>query len=186
MLVQAGDVLEGRLLSVRAIQEGAGRLFAVTTDRGESGIFMEKDGAYVRLNSGSELVAINEILRGYRFTRHHFDNPLMVNEFLSNVMYLHRGPHLVLGSSINMMHPSAWLRGIGEGEALLKELSRDPEFQFEGNRWKVTFNGFRADGAVDQWSLVGRHNPETNTNEILRIDVISLKATGTFNYRPQN
>jgi hypothetical protein len=185
LLTEATDVLEGRVVSIWPVGDGSKRLFDVDTDRGDCGIFMEEDGRYIRVNRGTDLIVINESLRKSRFTRYHFDNPNMVDELLWTVISLHTGHgslRLIPSSSPAMSRPSDWLHGTERNEAVFRELSREPEPTFKGNKWTVVFNVFKSDGSVDCWRLVGRHDPKANVNEILQIDTKPLKPPSTFSF----
>jgi hypothetical protein len=154
--------------------------------RGRAGTFLERDGTYVQVDSGSELIAINEILMEHKFTRQDFDNPQSVETFLDKILWLHSGtPGLITCSSLafeRMRPPEDWLRGVEKDKAILRELCKDPEFAFDGAVWTVVFNVIRSDGAVDRWRVVGEHDPQTNTNEIWGIRSRPFKLPGTFSY----
>lgn len=76
-------------------------------------------------------------------------------------------------------------RGREKSKAVFRELFRDPEFMFEGNKWTVVFNVIKegeGGGAVDKWKVLGQHDPETNINRMEKIEVTMLKPKGTFSY----
>jgi len=153
---------------------------------GAQGMFVERNGTYVQVDSGAELIAINEILAGYEFTRQDFNVPQRVDAFLDEIIWLHTGtPGLTPGSSFGLktMGPlEDWLRGSEKDEAVLRKLCEDPQFVFDQDVWTVVFNMIRADGAVDRWRVVGRHDRQTNTNEIWAMRRITIKPAGTFSY----
>jgi hypothetical protein len=145
---------------------------------------MEKEGKYIHVNSGSELIAINEILSEYKLTRRDFVEPKRFR-FLHEVATLHdmSGLMFLATSALKGMGPlEFWLRGTEKDEAVLRALCRDPEFVFEGNTWTVIFNMIRPDGAVDQWTVIGEHDPRAERSEIWKIEVTPLKPPGTFSY----
>ncbi len=162
------------------------RQYHLITASGKDGIFLEKDGDYVYVNSQAELLGINEILRESKFTRQDFSSPRGVDSLLTEIAGLHQGPRHCPGSSVmlkmTMGEDSAWLRGTEKSEAVLHELAKDPEFSFEGNTWTVVFNVFKADGGVDRWKVIGEHDPEANRNQVLNIEVTPLKPAGTFSW----
>jgi hypothetical protein len=102
----------------------SGKLFRVSVMGGQEGIFLEREGSYVQVDSGSELIAINEILTEYEFTRQDFDNPQSVDSFLSEVIGLHASyPGLILDSrfGITTMGPlEDWLHRTEKDEAVLR------------------------------------------------------------------
>jgi hypothetical protein len=188
LLSEAMDTLEGRPRDVLLFRSRSSsmRQFLVITDQGDRGVFIEKDGGYIRLNSGAELTGINLVLRGFRFTRQDFDRPSAVCKFLMAVMFCYEGsiraPCTTFAVDGLVRDPSEWLKGTKQTEAQLRELCRDPAFLFEGDRWSITFSAFRPDGGVDKWRFVGRHDPASNVNRILRIDVSDAQPPGTFRY----
>lgn len=162
------------------------KVYAVVGESGEVGIFLERDGAYVHVNSGAELLAISEIVGEFKFTRQDFDDPHKVHFLLGEIASLHQGPGRCAGSGVmlrkTMGRDFEWLRGTEEDGAVLRELSRDPHFTFDGNTWSVMFNVFKADGSVDRWRVVGEHDPQANRNQILNIEIAPLKPAGTFSW----
>jgi len=188
LLVEARNVLEGGLQSIQPLHDSwlPLREFLVITDRGERGLFLEKGDAYVRLNSGAELTGINDALRGFRFTREDFDKPSVVCKFLMAMMFFHKGSGRVPCSTFaieGLVHyPSEWLKGTQQTEASLRALCHEPVFVFDGDKWQTTFKAFRPDGGLDQWTLVGIHDPQASFNRILRIDVADAVPAGAFHY----
>ena len=188
LIRRASHILNGYTLKIGppGRERGSKKLFRVSVMGGMGGTFLERDGSYVQVDSGSELIAINEILIEHKFTRHDFDNPQSVDSFLREIIWLHSGtPGLTPCSSHafeRMRPPEDWLRGTEKDEAVLRELCEDPEFAFDGDVWTVVFNVIRSDGAVDRWRVVGEHDPLTNTNEIWAIRSISFKPPRTFSY----
>jgi hypothetical protein len=158
------------------------RLYTLVTVSGRAGIFLEKDGDYIHLNSQAELVGINAVVTEDRFTRADFNDPEKVHSLLARIAGLHQGVRHCPGSSVALRRglDSWWLRGTEKDGAVLRELCEDPVFAFEGNTWTVVFNNFKADGAVDRWRVIGDHDPQRNRNEILNIEVAPLKPPGTF------
>jgi len=157
-------------------------VYIIVTYSGKEGVFLEKDGRYVHVNAGAELLAINEILREIKFTRADFNDPQETHRFLTEVACLHRGPRLVPGSWFILNSASHWLRGEEQDETVLIRLCKDPQFTFEGNTWTVVFNVFKPDGSVDEWRVVGEHDPDARANLILASDLAPLKPPGTFSY----
>jgi hypothetical protein len=146
---------------------------------------------YFRLGPAAELNALNEQLREYRFTRYHFDNPGMVIGFLAKIkdyVRAHVDPNVrgIPSHYLGYERNSSWLRGTQTSEAILIDLSRDPDVVLNGNDWTIISNMFRADGGVDQWRLTGAHDPQANINRITHLDVARLKPAGTFRYPYQN
>lgn len=187
LLSKAAKMLQDNVIAVWDVQNdwSSHRLYLVVTYLGEESLFMDRDGHYIRLDSGSELIAINEVLQGYRFGREHVNDPQRVFQFLGEITFLHEGPGLVPGSSFalkTMGRLSDWLRGTAQNQADLLELCEDPDFVFEGNTWTVVFNAIKRNGGVDRWRVVGEHDPEADRNEILRIDVCNILPKGTFSY----
>jgi hypothetical protein len=151
------------------------RLFDVQAKEG-SFIFLEKEGRYIWLGANAELMGINEAFSRYRFTKEDFNDPLHTAWFLTEVMRLHEGnSQFTIGCSTQPPGSGTRFRN-GEEEALAKEFGQDPKFAFEGDRWKVTFNVFKGYGRVDRWNLWGRHDPNANVNEILRVDISTVRA----------
>jgi hypothetical protein len=188
LLVEAIDTLEGCPQDILLFRDRwlPVREFLVITDQGERGLFIEKDGCYIHLNSGAELTGINVVLRGFRFTRQDFDKPSAVSKFLTVVMLSYKGstraPCTTFAVDGLVRDPSEWLKETKQTEASLRELCRDPVFTFDGDKWSVTCSAFRPDGGVDQWKFVGRHDAQANVNRILRIDVSDKMPPGTFHY----
>jgi hypothetical protein len=191
LLEEAADILGSRIISVWPFAVGrvSNKVFLVMAENRKRGWFVRREGHYVRLDSGAELVGINDVLRDYRFTRQDFNDPAAVFQFLSDVTAWCGVGQGMPGSSygLAMMTSrstglSPWLGGREKNEAALQELCRDPEFAFTGNTWRVRFNMFRPGGSVNEFMLVGRHDPEANANEILRIDVTTIRPPGTFSY----
>jgi hypothetical protein len=192
LIREATDALDDRIIVVWPYGRWfphSMRLFDVCTAKFGSSIFMEKDGHYLRLDASAELIGINEVLREYPFTRKDFDDPCAVSRFLGEVIRLRMGNLRIIPTGSRTLPGAAaygyvdsWLQGTEKSEAVLRELCRDPELHFEGNKWKVTFNTFNPGGSVDQWKLIGRHDPQANANEILQIEVTRIKPMGTFSY----
>lgn len=183
----ASRVLGGYTLSIRDLSPRySKKVFLVSVMRGRQGIFMERGGTYVQVDSGSELIAINEILAEYEFTRRDFDIPQKVDSFLGDVAMFHDGPiGFVIGSSfrLRIMGPlEDWLRGSEKSEAALRELCKDPEFVFDHDVWTVVFNLIRSDGALERWRVVGEHDQRANTNTIWGIRIVPVRPPGTFTY----
>jgi hypothetical protein len=150
-------------------------MFDVDTTRG-SLTFLEKDGHYVWLGAGAELMGINEALSRLPFTRNDFNDPSRVAWFLGEVMRFHEGNNqFTIGCSVEPPGSATAFRD-KESETLVKELCQDPRFDFEGDLWKVTFNVFKRNGRVDRWNLLGRHDAKANVNEILRVDISTIRA----------
>jgi hypothetical protein len=197
LLTYAADVLGSPVDRVFPYKLGRSperlyRVYAKTGMGGRvriSGLFMEREGHYLRLDSRAELVGINELLREYRFTRQDFQDPQATFDLFGDIATLHgvsRGMP-ACSFALTMMTDSEtglqlWLHGTETDEGVIKELCRDPEFVFQGHKWEVSFNLFLPDGRVDQWRLVGKHDPQANANEILRIDVTTIKPPGTLSY----
>jgi hypothetical protein len=154
----------------------------------QRGWFIERDGRYVRLDSGAELIGINEVLTAYPLAREDFNDPGIAHKFLKDILSLNGVGQGMIGSShgLAMMTGGdgvrSWLRGTETNEAVLRELCRDPVFAFEGNKWRITFNLFRPDGRVEQFTFIGRHDPQNNTNRMLRIDMDTIRPAGSFSY----
>jgi hypothetical protein len=185
LLAEATEALEGRLVCVWPIDVGSTRLFDVDTDQGDCGIFLEKEGRFIRVNRGPELIAINEALEKVRFTRYHFDNSGMVYELLWQVIsrYMYNSSVRFLPSCDPLMlRPAYWLHGTERDEAVFRDLSREPEFTFTGNRWTTAVNVFKSDGSVDSVRVTGKHDPTANVNTILRVSVTPLRPAGTFSF----
>jgi len=188
LLRRASHVLNGYTLSVRQLSREShpNKLFRVSVMGGMEGIFWEKDGAYVHVDSKSELIAINEILLEHKFRRQDFDDPRRVDSLLDEIIWLHSGSSgLIPCSSLafERMRPlDDWLRGTEKDQAVLRALCQDPEFSFDGDVWVVVFNVIGPDGAVDRYRVVGRHNSLVSVNEIWGIRSISVKPPGTFSY----
>lgn len=188
LIRRAGKILDGDILRVRRTRRDwlRRKLFLVWVTGPTQGTFLEREGVYVHVDSGSELIAINEILMEYKFTRQDFDSPQSVDSFLAEVIALQQGSiGLTPGSSFGLRGMGLldeWLRGTEKDEAVLRELCEDPEFVFDGDVWTVVFNVFRPDGAVDRWRVVGEHDSRANVNEIWGIRVAPLKPPGTFSY----
>ena len=137
--------------------------------------------------SAQELAVINESLKDYVFIKQDFDDPERIESFLPELVSLHYNSYLLVGSSGTMRlmernDISSWLRAKEKSEVVLRELCSDPQFVFEGNKWKVTFNVFKKDGGVDKWQVVGKHDPENEYNQIDKIEIITLKPKGTFSW----
>lgn len=136
--------------------------------------------------SPPDLSIINESLKSYMFVRQDFEDPEKVWPFLQTLVGLYYGsPHHLIGSSVTLRSIergdiSSWLRGREKSEAVFRELCLDPQFLFEGNKWKVLFNVFKPDGSVDKWEVVGEHDPENEYNHIEKIETNTLKPKGTF------
>jgi hypothetical protein len=81
-----------------------------------------------------------------------------------------------------MGDPSHWLRGKEKNKAILTRLCQDPQFRVADNRWTVTFNVFRSDGGVDEWTVIGVHDSESRTNKIEKMEGRQLRPRGTFFY----
>jgi hypothetical protein len=165
-------------------------VFLVETYRGGLGVFMEFNGKYVFVNAKAELIAVNQILESYRFTRKDFADPQKACSFISEVIFLCRRPpfELATGLTLRTMERvglKGWLQGTEESEAALKALFRDLEFVFEESRWTVSFNVLVPDGGVDRWTLIGQHNAQTNTNEVWDVDIARVKPAGTFSWVPR-
>jgi hypothetical protein len=153
---------------------------------GTAGTFMERNGTYVQVDSGAELIAINEIIAEYKFTRQDFDEPQRVYLFLDEIIALQKDPHGVIVASnfgFNIMGQlEYWLGREEKDETVLRNLCQDHQLTFDGNIWTAVFNMLRPDGSVDRWMVIGEHNPQTNTNEIWGIRRITIKPPGTFSY----
>lgn len=162
------------------------RRYTLETQSRKYAIFLEKDGDYVYLNSGAELLGINEIIAEQRFTRQDFNDPDKVDSLLSETARLHGRMAHIPGSSVILRttrgNDSWWLHGTEKDAAVLRELSKDPQFVFDGNFWNVTVNMFKADGSVDRWKVVGEHDPQVNRNQILNIEIAPLKPARTFSW----
>lgn len=129
--------------------------------------------------SAKELSVINNNLKDYMFINQHFDEPDRVCPFLQELVALHYNSYLLVGSSetLRLMERgdiSSWLRGKEKSKAVLRELCSDPQFVFEGNKWKVAFNVFKKDGGVDQWQVVGEHYPPKKYNQVEKIEITTL------------
>lgn len=187
LLEETGDILGSPIVNVWpfVVGRGSNKVFAVAAANGKRGWFVKREGHYVRLDSGAELIGINEVFRDYRFTRQDFNDPAIVFDFLSHAVSLCGTGQGMPASShglLRMGDLSSWLRGTEKDEAAIKKLCRDPEFIFKGNNWKVTFNMFRPGGSVSQFILSGRHDPQANANEILSMSVTTIRPPGTFSY----
>lgn len=187
LLSKAAKMLQDKVIFVWDVQNvwSSQRLYLVVTSLGEESVFMDIDGQYVRLDSGAELVAINKLLKEYTFGREELNNPQSVFQFLGQITFLHRGAGLIPGSSFalkTMGRISDWLHGTADNEADLRELCEDPEFVFEGSTWTVVFNVIKRDGGVDEWTVVGELSRDSNSNEILGIDIKDILPRGTFSY----
>jgi uncharacterized ubiquitin-like protein YukD len=162
------------------------KLFMVVVMDGAAGTFMERNGTYIQVDSGAELIATNEILTEYSFTRQDFDHPQRACSFLDEVTALQRdSAGIILGSGFGdkVMGPlEYWLGREEKDEAVLRNLCRDPEFTFDGDVWTAVFNMIKPDGGVDRWRVVGEHDSQANINEIWGIRVVPLKPPGTFSY----
>ena len=185
LIEKASRILGGQVVIVWESHNdwSSRRVWTIRTSRAE-GIFMEKEGKYVHVNSGSELVAINEILSEYQMAQPDFVDARGFH-FLHEVATLHdrSGLMFLATSALEGLGPlEFWLRGTEKDEAVLRALCREPEFVFEGNTWTVVFNMIRPDGAVDQWTVIGEHDPHADRSEIWKIDVTPLKPPGTFSY----
>ena len=137
--------------------------------------------------SAQELAVINESLKDYVFIKQDFDDPERIESFLPELVALHYNSYLLMGSSVTLRRMersgvSAWMRAKEKSEAVLRGLCSDPQFVFEGNKWKVVFNVFKKDGGVDKWQVVGKHDPENEYNQIDKIEIITLKPKGTFSW----
>jgi hypothetical protein len=192
LLAKATLLLDGPIIELWRIHTdwSSRRVFMVRTRQGETAIFLEKDGKWAHLNSGAELIGINEILQDYRFARDDFANPPKVHLFLHEVAVLHRGVQLMLGSSITLLRLGscgleARMRGTETNEEVMRSLCHDPEFSFSGDIWSVRFNVFTENGAVDEWTVIGQHDPRRNVNEIWRIRILPVKPPGTFSWVPR-
>lgn len=184
---RAERMLEGEIWQVWDADSdwSANKLYLVVTALGDEGVFLEKDAQYVRLDSGSELVGINLVLKDYRFGREDFNNAQRVHQFLDEITFLHRGSRMTPCSSFalrTMGDLGDWLRGTEQSIAVLWDLCEDPEFVFEGDTWTVVFNTINADGSADEWTVIGEHHAETTSNEILRIDVENVLPVGSFSW----
>ena len=67
-------------------------------------------------------------------------------------------------------------------EILFRELCQDPKLVFEGNKWAFRFNVFYGDGSVKEWKIMGKFDPDTDSNRIFEIEKHTLKRKGTFSY----
>ena len=137
--------------------------------------------------SAPELSVINNSLNDYTFIKQYFDEPERVESFLQELVALHYNSYLLVGSSgtLRLMERgdiSSWLRAKEKREAVLRELCSDPQFVFEGNKWKVVFNVFKKDGSVDKWEVVGEHYPEKRYNQVEKVEIRTLKPKGTFSW----
>ena len=179
--------------SVRVRDDGfkwsSRKLYHCGTDRGEYAYFMLWDGDYIQVNSREGIAAMSEILREYRFTRQYFDDVEEVHWFLETLVGLYGNtPGCYVGSSIMLRISevgggvSSWLQGHEKSEAVLRSLCCDPQFMFDGDRWKVVFNVFKPGGAVDQWSVAGTFDASADANTIYNIHIDSLKPKGTFSH----
>jgi hypothetical protein len=159
--------------------------FCVTVSR-QQGLFLEKDGDYIYVNSGAELVGINEILGESKFTRQDFNDSGKADDLLSEISGLHQGGGRCPASSHTlrntMGHDEEWLHGTEKSVAVLKDLFKDPQFVFEGDTWTVVFNVFKFDGSVDRWKVIGEHDANANKNQILNIEITPLKPARTFSW----
>jgi len=139
-----------------------------------------------RSASPAQLCVINEKLEDYRFIREHFEDPERVWPLLQKVVGLYYdAPGYLVGSSVSLRiidggDLSRWLQGREKDEAVFRQLYHDPQFMFEGNKWKVVFNVLRPDGGVDKWQVVGEQYPEKEYNQIDTIQISTLKPKGTF------
>jgi len=191
LLEEAADILGAPVLIVSpcAVGQVSNKVFSVVAENRAHGWFILREGHYVRLDSGVELLGINAVLREYRFTRQDFNDPAAVFDFLDAVTALYGVRQGMLGSSQGLMRMrdlrtglSSWLRGTEKSEAAVEALSRDPEFIFQGSKWRVVFSMFRTDGSVDQFTLLGRHDPQADANVLLQIDVTKIRPRGTFSW----
>jgi hypothetical protein len=140
-------------------------------------IFMEKDGHYVRVDNGIRLPLLNEVLSDYRLTRRDFDDPNKTEAYLFWLLVFHSPSR---GECLGSLCPNGDpIRGKENSEAVLRELHRDPQFVFKGNNWTTTFNTFTMNGAVNRWDVAGRHDPTSNSIEIVRTKISPLRPPGT-------
>ncbi len=185
LITKARAVLGGRIRRVWDAQQdwSSRKVFVIRTTK-DRGTFMERNGQYVRLDSGAELLGINEVLSDFTFTRSDFSDPGRLVRFLSEVMFSHHGPEgtVASGSLQRMGWLELWLRGNEKDESVLKKLCEAAEVEFDGDVWRVVFNTIRRDGGADQWELTGRHDPDGKKNEIWNIEVTPIKPPGTFSW----
>jgi len=137
--------------------------------------------------SGPELAVINNSLKDYMFTEQDFDEQDRVVPFLEELVAPHYNSHLLVGSTRTLRFMergdiSSWLRAKEKSEAVLRGLCSDPQFVFEGNKWRITFNVFKKDGGVDKWQVVGEHDPKNEYNQVEKIEISTLKPKGTFSW----
>ena len=132
-----------------------------------------------------ELAAINNSLMDYMFLKRYFDEPDRLWAFLQELAVLHYDSYPFVASggtlwSVRRDEISAWLKAKEKNEVDFRKLCPDPQFVVAGNNWKVIFNVFKKDGSVDQWQVVGEHDPQKKYNQVEKIEITTLKPSGTF------
>lgn len=160
--------------------------YTLYSESKSTGTFLEKDGTFIYISSGAELLGINEIMRRCPFKREQFQDAEQVYSLLSQIVTLHRRPDCKPASramlAVIMRPNSGWLEGKERDETILARLCEDPQLAFEGDTWTVIFNVFAPDGSVEKWKVIGEHDPKLSVNEILAIDTSPLKPAGTLSH----
>lgn len=195
LVAKARSALDGQLAEVWVWDDDddwlSKRVFNFTDVYGEEATFLETDGDYIQINCPSGIPALNEILSEYTFAKEDFDDRKKTHYFLEEIEHYYGavGGSCVASSVFletdarkEMGDRADWLQGKEKNEAVLVRLCKDPRFEFEGNKWRVTFNVFEPDGSVDKWEVTGEYDPGTQSNKIHTIDVSRLKRRGTFFY----
>jgi hypothetical protein len=167
-------------------------LIRFETDHAENIIFMQRNGAYVHVNSkDNNMEALNEVFRDYKFPRSGFQDTAKVHSFLSFLVVVYGDfTYCFVGSSwfvkwtegtqVEYGGTADWVRGTEKDVSVFLDLCRDPVFVFRDNTWTVVFNVFKGSGSVDRWRVTGQFDPEAERISISTIDITNIKPKGTF------
>jgi hypothetical protein len=144
--------------------------------------YLKRNGEYLCVEKGLPLVALNEVLSEWWFSRDDFRDPWKIGFLIRRIDTLDGG---VLGviAMIGYGSPNRYLPGTEKNEAVLRELATDPICVLDGDNWTITANTFPLDGSVNHAEITGHLLP-VNALEVLRIKLTQIKPPGTFTVRP--
>lgn len=142
------------------------------------------------MNAASGIGAINDLLQEYPFTHHDFADPESVHWFLEEIVSLYGdrfgtfvGSSVMLRISETDGGVALWLEGTEKSEKVFLDLCSDPQFIFEGRRWKATFHVFPQGGSVERWEIKGEFDLENRCKKIYTIDSRLIRPKGTFYHK---
>lgn len=148
--------------------------------------YLVKGDQYLRLNCPEGIEFISEILEEYTFRKDDFRDPYKTEIFLRVLTKFYGDVYGIVATEAFWRHAEAepppfwWSEGTEKSKEVFRNLCFDPSFEFNGNKWEITFNTITRHGGAEQWKVWGQFDPERDINRITHIEITTLKKDGSF------